>query len=71
MFASKVGTYSSDWPESVIFIKFKNVYFSGLDYDYYKNYINTVRNIGPNEVQALANQYLNFNSFEKVIVGKK
>ncbi|WP_395807068.1 M16 family metallopeptidase [Daejeonella sp.] len=51
--------------------KFKNVYFSGLDYDYYKNYINTVRNIGPNEVQALANQYLNFNSFEKVIVGKK
>jgi predicted Zn-dependent peptidase len=51
--------------------KFKNIYFSGLDYDYYTNYINTVRNIGPNEVQALANQYLNFNSFEKVIVGKK
>ena len=51
--------------------KFKNVYFSGLDYDYYKNYINTVRNIGPDELQALANRYLNFNSFEKVIVGKK
>ena len=51
--------------------KFKNVYFSGIDYDYYKNYINTVRNIGPEELQALANQYLNFNSFEKVIVGKK
>ena len=51
--------------------KFKNVYFSGLDYDYYRNYINTVRNIGPEELQALANQYLNFNSFEKVIVGKK
>ena len=29
--------------------KFKNVYFSGLDYDYYKNYINTVRNISPDE----------------------
>jgi predicted Zn-dependent peptidase len=51
--------------------KFKNIYFSGLDYDYYKNYINTVRNIEPEEVQALANKYLNFNSFEKVIVGKK
>ena len=51
--------------------KFKNVYFSGLDYDYYKNYINTVRNISPDELQALANRYLNFNSFEKVIVGKK
>lgn len=51
--------------------KFKNIYFSGLDYDYYKNYINTVRNIGPEEIGALANKYLNFNSFEKVIVGKK
>jgi len=51
--------------------KFKNIYFSGLDYDYYKNYINTVRNIDPEEVQLLANKYLNFNSFEKVIVGKK
>jgi len=51
--------------------KFKNIYFSGLDYDYYKNYINTVRNIGPEEVQTLANKYLNFDSFEKVIVGKK
>jgi len=51
--------------------KFKNIYFSGLDYNYYKNYINTVRNIGPEEVQMLANRYLNFNSFEKVIVGKK
>jgi predicted Zn-dependent peptidase len=51
--------------------KFKNIYFSGLDYDYYKNYINKVRNIGPEEIQSLANKYLNFNSFEKVIVGKK
>lgn len=51
--------------------KFKNIYFSGMDYDYYKNYINTVRNIGPEEVQALVNKYLNFDSFEKVIVGKK
>ena len=51
--------------------KFKNIYFSGLDYDYYNNYINKVRNIGPEEIQFLANKYLNFNSFEKVIVGKK
>jgi predicted Zn-dependent peptidase len=51
--------------------KFKNVYFSGLDYDYYSKYIQTVRNIGAEEVQAIANKYLNYNSFEKVIVGKK
>jgi zinc protease len=51
--------------------KFKNIYFSGLDYDYYTRYIDVVRNIGAEEVQAIANKYLNFNSFEKVIVGKK
>jgi zinc protease len=51
--------------------KFKNIYFSGLDYDYYTTYIDTVRNIKPAEIQAIANKYLNFDSFEKVIVGKK
>lgn len=51
--------------------KFKNIYFSGLDYDYYTKYIHVVRNIGAEEVQAIANKYLNFNSFEKVVVGKK
>lgn len=51
--------------------KFKNIYFSGMDYDYYQNYIQTVRNISPEEVLNLANKYLNFDSFQKVIVGKK
>lgn len=51
--------------------KFKNVYFSGLNYDYYSKYIDTVRNIKPAEIQSIANKYLNFDSFEKVIVGKK
>jgi predicted Zn-dependent peptidase len=51
--------------------KFKNIYFSGLDYDYYQNYIQTVRNISPEEVLDLANRYLNFENFQRVIVGKK
>jgi predicted Zn-dependent peptidase len=51
--------------------KFKNIYFSGLNYDYYSTYIDTVRNIKPTEIQAIANKYLNFDSFEKIIVGKK
>ena len=51
--------------------KFKNIYFSGLDYDYYSRYIHTLRNINVQEVQAIANKYLSFNSLEKVIVGKK
>ncbi|MDP2338181.1 MAG: pitrilysin family protein, partial [Bacteroidota bacterium] len=51
--------------------KFKSIYFSGLDYDYYHNYIRTVRNISPEEVLELANKYFDFDNFQKVIVGKK
>ena len=51
--------------------KFKNIYFSGLDYDYYEKYIRIVRSITPDDIQALAKQYLNFDDFQKVIVGKK
>ena len=51
--------------------KFKNIYFSGLGYDYYQNYIQTVRTISAIELQALANKYLDWDGMEKVIVGKK
>lgn len=51
--------------------KFKNIYFSGLDYQYYQDYIQTVRNINPKDIQNLANKYLHFDQFERVIVGKK
>jgi zinc protease len=50
--------------------KFKNVYFSGLDYGYYDTYIKTVRSITPEQIQELANLYLDYNNFTKVIVGK-
>jgi len=51
--------------------KFKNVYFSGLDYGYYDDYIKTVKNIDPEEILKLANNYLDFGNFTKVIVGRK
>ena len=51
--------------------KFKNIYFSGLGYDYYDRYIQIVRNINPKDIQTLANKYLNFEDFQRVIVGKK
>ena len=50
--------------------KFKNLYFSGLDYDYYERYIQTVKTITAPELQVLANKYLKFDEFYKVIVGK-
>lgn len=51
--------------------KFKNAYFSGLDYKYYDNYINTVKTISTDDLKKLANQYLNTADFTKVVVGKK
>lgn len=50
--------------------KFKNLYFAGLDYDYYERYTSTVKNITSEDLKALANKYWDFDSFYKVIVGK-
>ncbi|TWJ00704.1 putative Zn-dependent peptidase [Mucilaginibacter frigoritolerans] len=53
--------------------KFKNLYFAGLDYDYYDyydRYVETVKTVTAGHLQELAKQYLNFNQFYKVIVGK-
>ena len=50
--------------------KFKNLYFAGLDYDYYDRYIHTVKTVSAAQLQGLANQYLNVSDFYKIIVGK-
>ncbi|HTH81620.1 MAG TPA: pitrilysin family protein [Mucilaginibacter sp.] len=50
--------------------KFKNLYFSGLDYEYYDRYTNVVKSITADELLKLANQYLKVDEFYKVIVGK-
>ncbi|WP_158826691.1 M16 family metallopeptidase [Mucilaginibacter lacusdianchii] len=50
--------------------KFKNTYFSGLDLAYYNRYTEIVKTVTAEQLQQLANQYLNFESFYKVIVGK-
>ncbi len=51
--------------------KFKNIYFAGLSYDYYSKYINTVKNINPEEIKKIANTYLNWDAMTKVVVGKR
>lgn len=50
--------------------KFKNLYFSGVGYEYYDSYTETVKNITPDRLLELANRYWNFDDFYKVIVGK-
>ncbi len=50
--------------------KFKNLYFSGLDYEYYDRYTEVIKTVTAEELLELANRYLNFDEFYKVIVGK-
>ncbi len=50
--------------------KFKNIHFSGLDYDYYSNYIATVKSISSEKLRLMANQYLDVNQFVQVVAGK-
>jgi len=51
--------------------KFKNIYFAGLDYDYYTKYIDKVKTITAEELLALANKYLITDNFTEVVIGKK
>jgi len=50
--------------------KFKNLYFSGLDYNYYTNYIATVKSISAEKIQQMAQEYLDTDEFVQVVVGK-
>lgn len=50
--------------------KYKNIYFYGLDYDYFDNYINTINTIDAISLMELANKYWKYDEFYKVIVGK-
>lgn len=51
--------------------KFKNIYFAGLEYDYYAKYIQTVKTMGAEELQHTANAYLDWDAMVRVVVGKK
>jgi len=50
--------------------KFKTLHFAGLGYEYYDRYTEVVKTITSDELLKLANEYLNFDKFYKVIVGK-
>jgi len=51
--------------------RFKGIYFSGLGYDYYDRYIETIRSITPEQLLELANKYLKKEEMIELVVGKK
>jgi zinc protease len=42
----------------------------GLDYSYYENLIQKIKQVTPQQIKEVAKQYLKFNSLKKIIVGK-
>lgn len=51
--------------------RFKGIHFSGLGYDYYDRYIETIRAITPERILELANKYLKKDEMIELVVGKK
>jgi len=50
--------------------KFKMLHFANLGYEYYDRYTEVVKTITADDLLRLANHYLDFDKFYKVIVGK-
>ncbi|MES2838131.1 MAG: pitrilysin family protein [Bacteroidota bacterium] len=51
--------------------KFKGIYFYGLDYTYYDNYIKTIHSITPEQIKNLCATYFQEKDLTELVVGKK
>ncbi|MFI5164279.1 MAG: M16 family metallopeptidase [Bacteroidia bacterium] len=51
--------------------RFKGIHFSGLGYDYYDRYVETIRTISSEKLMELANKYLKKEEMIELVVGKK
>jgi predicted Zn-dependent peptidase len=49
--------------------RFRDVHHFGLDSSYYTQYLHTVQHITPEQLQALAQQYLNPADFVTIVAG--
>ncbi len=49
--------------------KFKMLYFNGLEYSYFENYFNGIKNISVEKIQTIANKYFNIESMLVLSVG--
>lgn len=50
--------------------KFKNVYFNGLDINFYIHHLTTIKNSEATDVLMVANKYLDYEHMTKIVVGK-
>ena len=50
--------------------RFKEVYYSDLDYSYFEKYIEKVKTINQDEILHMANKYWNMDEMYRLVVGK-
>ncbi len=50
--------------------KFKNIYLDGLTYDFYQNYLKTLKTTTPQQIIAVANRYLATDQWHEIVVGE-
>lgn len=50
---------------------FENVHFYGFNFDFYNQYINTIKNISNDELLEIANNYLKIENLTEVVAGIK
>ena len=51
--------------------RFKGIMEYNLDYDYFDNYVATIKSISASQLRDLANNYLTQESMLELVVGKK
>lgn len=51
--------------------RFKGIYFSGMDYNYFNRLIETIQTITPEKIMQLATTYLQKEDMIELVVGKK
>ena len=61
---------ASDGPFSMA-EQFKAVHLKGRKLDYFDKYFQVINEVSSEELKAMANKYLDPNSFLEVVVGKK
>ncbi len=50
---------------------FKTIYFDGLDYAFYDQYVSAIQQVTPESILALANEYMNLDQMTEVVAGGK
>lgn len=66
MIGSLLSNFSSPFD---LMTRFKNVYYYGLDYDFYEEQLDFIRGFGPEDVMRIGNQYFDREKILEVIVG--